>query len=272
MEVFFFTMVVHLWGKFFMGAWRGGRSWVWVTGAFVFLIGIGTAFTGYLSQQNFDSQWIASEGKDGLNSVGIGAFFNVADFGQMFTWHVILLPVAVVALVVWHVLLVRKHGVVPPYAAQRRRGRRLSSERRGGGVSPGGPRAVQPLESEEWKGPYIRYDLVKEFVIALAVITALVVVLAILFSSPDDKPVTIQQWARTDPGGFRRHRGDRARRLERGGDLRPALQPHARRRPEDRPAQPAERGRASTSRSTPPRTSSSIRCAASPATRRSTMR
>ncbi|MGA9371345.1 MAG: hypothetical protein WBV53_05810 [Solirubrobacterales bacterium] len=59
-----------------------------------------------------------------------------------------------------------------------------------------------PLESRDWEGPYIRYDLVKEFVVALVVITGLVVVLAILFSSPDDKPVTIQQWARTDPGDF----------------------------------------------------------------------
>ena len=117
-EVFFFVMVVHLWGKFFMGAWRGGRSWTWVTGAVLFLIAIGTAFTGYLSQQNFDSQWIASEGKDGLNSVGIGSFFNVIDFGQMYTFHVVLLPVTVVLFVVWHVLLVRKHGVVPPYPAR----------------------------------------------------------------------------------------------------------------------------------------------------------
>ena len=77
-EMFFFVMVVHLWGKFFMGAWRGGRALTWVTGAVVFLVAIGAAFTGYLSQQNFDSQWIASEGKDGLNSVGIGAYFNVA--------------------------------------------------------------------------------------------------------------------------------------------------------------------------------------------------
>ena len=80
-------------------SWAPGAAagaWTWVTGAVVFLVSIGTAFTGYLSQQNFDSQWIASEGKDGLNSVGIGAFFNVVDFGQMYTWHVILLPVAVV--------------------------------------------------------------------------------------------------------------------------------------------------------------------------------
>jgi quinol-cytochrome oxidoreductase complex cytochrome b subunit len=117
-EIFFFVMVVHLWGKFFMGAWRGGRARTWVTGAVIFLVAIGTAFTGYLSQQNFDSQWIASEGKDGLNSVGVGAYFNVADFGQMYTFHVILLPVLVVALAVWHVLLVRRHGVVPPYPAR----------------------------------------------------------------------------------------------------------------------------------------------------------
>jgi quinol-cytochrome oxidoreductase complex cytochrome b subunit len=117
-EIFFFAMVVHLWGKFFMGAWRGGRGRTWVTGAITFLVAIGAAFTGYVSQQNFDSQWIASEGKDGLNAVGIGSFFNVADFGQMYTWHVILLPVVVGLLVAGHVLLVRRTGVVPPFPAR----------------------------------------------------------------------------------------------------------------------------------------------------------
>jgi quinol-cytochrome oxidoreductase complex cytochrome b subunit len=120
-QLFFFAMVAHLWAKFFMGAWRGGRGGTWVTGAVAFLIAIGTAFTGYLSQQNFDSQWIATQGKDGLNSVGIGAFFNPLDFGQMYTFHVILLPVVVLALIAAHVLLVRKHGIVPPYPLQERR-------------------------------------------------------------------------------------------------------------------------------------------------------
>jgi len=90
----------------------------WVTGAVAFVVSIGAAFTGYLSQQNFASQWIASQAKDGLNSVGIGAFFNVLDFGQMFTWHVVLLPLGIVAVVLAHVLLVRKHGVVPPFPAR----------------------------------------------------------------------------------------------------------------------------------------------------------
>jgi len=118
-ELFFFFMVIHLWGKFFMAAWRGGRSRTWMSGAIAFLISIAAAFTGYVSQQNFDAQWIATQAKDGLNSVGVGAFFNVTNFGQMYSYHVFLLPLAVVGLVAAHVLLVRRHGVVPPFELDR---------------------------------------------------------------------------------------------------------------------------------------------------------
>jgi ubiquinol-cytochrome c reductase cytochrome b subunit len=120
-ELFFFVMVVHLWGKYWMAAWRGGRGRVWVTGAIVFLVAIPAALTGYVSQQNYDAQWIATQAKDGLNSAGVGAFFNVTNFGQMYSYHVLLLPIAVVALVVAHVLLVRSHGVVPPFELRERR-------------------------------------------------------------------------------------------------------------------------------------------------------
>jgi quinol-cytochrome oxidoreductase complex cytochrome b subunit len=117
-ELFFVFMVVHLWGKFWMAAWRGRRAMTWITGVVSFLASIGTAFTGYLVQTNFDSQWISSEAKDGLNSVGIGAWFNVVNFGQMLLWHVVLLPLVVGAIVVWHVLLIRRRGVVPPLDAR----------------------------------------------------------------------------------------------------------------------------------------------------------
>jgi quinol-cytochrome oxidoreductase complex cytochrome b subunit len=113
-ELFFFFMVIHLWGKFWMAAWRGGRARVWMTGVVTFLVAIPCAFTGYLSQQNFDSQWIATQGKDGINSLGVGAFFNPLNFGQMYSYHVLLLPVAVIAVVTVHILLVRRHGIVPP--------------------------------------------------------------------------------------------------------------------------------------------------------------
>jgi quinol-cytochrome oxidoreductase complex cytochrome b subunit len=116
-ELFFAFMVIHLWGKFFMAAWRGRRALTWITGVVAFLGSIGTAFTGYLSQSNFDSQWISGQAKDGLNSVGIGAWFNVLNPGQMLLWHVALLPLLLGLLVVAHVVLVRRHGVVPPIDA-----------------------------------------------------------------------------------------------------------------------------------------------------------
>jgi len=116
-ELFFMFMVIHLWGKFWMAAWRGRRTMTWVTGVVAFVASIGTAFTGYLSQSNFDSQWIGAEGKDGINAIGAGAFFNVLNPGQMLLWHVVLLPLLVGALTVIHILLVRRHGVVPPIDA-----------------------------------------------------------------------------------------------------------------------------------------------------------
>jgi quinol-cytochrome oxidoreductase complex cytochrome b subunit len=113
-ELFFFFMVIHLWGKFFMAAWRGQRALTWVTGAVTFVVSIGAAFTGYLVQSNFDSQWIATQAKDGMNSVGIGSWFNVLDYGQMLLFHALLLPVGLVILTALHILLVRRRGVVPP--------------------------------------------------------------------------------------------------------------------------------------------------------------
>ena len=114
-ELFFFFMVIHLWGKYWMAAWRGGRRRVWITGAVAFVVAVPCALTGYVSQQNFDSQWISTQAKDALNAAGIGAFWNLLNFGQMYSYHVFLLPLAVVALVVAHVLLVRRHGIVPPF-------------------------------------------------------------------------------------------------------------------------------------------------------------
>jgi ubiquinol-cytochrome c reductase cytochrome b subunit len=116
-ELFFACMVIHLWGKFFMAAWRGRRALTWVTGVICFVGSIGTAFTGYLSQSNFDSQWISTQAKDGLNAVGVGAYFNVLNPAQMLLWHIVLLPLFVGAFIVAHLVLVRRRGVVPPFDA-----------------------------------------------------------------------------------------------------------------------------------------------------------
>ena len=116
-QLFFAFMVIHLWGKFWMAAWRGRRWMTWITGVISFFASIVTGFTGYLIQTNFDSQWIATQAKDSFNSVGIGAYFNALNTGQAMLIHVSLLPLALGGLVVWHVILVRRKGVVPPIEA-----------------------------------------------------------------------------------------------------------------------------------------------------------
>ncbi|HEX6488290.1 MAG TPA: cytochrome b N-terminal domain-containing protein [Candidatus Dormibacteraeota bacterium] len=113
-QLFFAFMVLHLWGQYFMASWRDGRAATWMVGVVIFAISIATAFTGYLAQQNLDSQWIAVNAKDAINATGAGAFFNVLNFGQMYGIHVMMLPIFVVALVGVHVLMVRIRGVVKP--------------------------------------------------------------------------------------------------------------------------------------------------------------
>jgi quinol-cytochrome oxidoreductase complex cytochrome b subunit len=115
-QMFFIFMVLHLWGQYFAAGWRDGRAATWLIGVVIFAASILTAFTGYLSQQNFDSQFIAINAKDAMNGAGIGAFFNVLNFGQMYGLHVMLLPIAVTFLVAWHIVLVRMRGVVKPIA------------------------------------------------------------------------------------------------------------------------------------------------------------
>ena len=196
-QIFFFAMVVHLWGKFWMAAWRGKRVLTWVTGVVAFLASVGTAFTGYLVQTNFDSQWISSEAKDGLNSVGVGAWFNVLNLGQALLIHVALLPLVLALIIVMHVLLVRRHGVVPP----------IDQLTDGSDLVAGAPdvpaqrdtpakgrKAVDPA-AQPWRGPKRRYDLVKELTVALVVVAVLTVGLAALFSSPDEKALTLKGWA-----------------------------------------------------------------------------
>ena len=69
----------------------------------------------------------------------------------------------------------------------------------------GGYRARWRAENEqsrEWKGAYRSYDIVKEVVIAIVAVTGICVLLAVLFSSPDDPPSTIASWSAQMPVDF----------------------------------------------------------------------
>jgi hypothetical protein len=188
-ELFMALLVIHLWGKFWMAAWRGRRAMTWITGVVAFLAAIVECFTGYLSQQNFDAQWISTNGKDAFNAAGVGSFFNLMNFGQMLLFHVVLVPIILVALVGAHVLLVRVRGVSHPLPVSRPRG--LAARR-----------AARAADRATWRGPTRRYDILKEGSIAALVVVVLTFGLAGLLSSPDVPPVTVASWVQAAPADF----------------------------------------------------------------------
>jgi Cytochrome b(N-terminal)/b6/petB len=191
-ELFMALLVIHLWGKFWMAAWRGRRAATWITGVIAFAASVVECFTGYLSQQNFDSQWISASGKDAFNAAGIGAIWRAMDFGQMLLWHVVLVPIVLVAIVGAHVLLVRYRGVSHPLPAHQ------------GGPGPARERrkAQKATDAAPWRGRTRRYDIIKEGAIASLVVLALTIGLAALLSSPDVPSATIQSWTQTEPADF----------------------------------------------------------------------
>jgi hypothetical protein len=63
-------------------------------------------------------------------------------------------------------------------------------------------RADEARYAAPWVGGYRRYDLVKEFVVALGVMLLLTVGLAIAFSSPDHKAISLRDWATAAPNDF----------------------------------------------------------------------
>ena len=227
-ELFMAFLVIHLWGKFWMAAWRGRRAMTWITGVVAFVASVVECFTGYLSQQNFDSQWISASGKDAFNPVGLGAFFNIMNFGQMLLWHVVLVPIVLVAIVGAHILLVRVRGVAHPLPAHL------------GGPGSGRERrkARKAADAAPWRGPTRRYDIIKEGTIATAVVLVLSVALSWLLASPDVPSATVAKLGQDGPGRLPGHRGDRTQRHQRQRHLRAALQQRHRRR-----AEPAVRAR-----------------------------
>jgi len=207
-ELFFFSMTLHLWVAFFKGAWRHGRGLTWVSGMVAFLAAIGTAFTGYLSMTNFSAQWIAAQGKDALNAVGIGAFFNLLNFGQMYGFHIVLLPLLLILLIGMHLLLVRIRGIVRPYAPtlEEERAREAlwgGGRRKKAQTTPATPRPRPSDQASYYRGlRMMPYDLIREGLIALLAVFVLVVAFAGFLSSPDEPPLTLQQYAQQSPVGF----------------------------------------------------------------------
>lgn len=113
-QILFVALIAHLITKFFIAGWRDGRFFTWFWGILCFALAIITGLSGYVIQTDYDSQWIAVQAKDAFNALGIGAFINLMDTGQMLTIHVVLLPITLLLFVLIHLFFVRRDSPVKP--------------------------------------------------------------------------------------------------------------------------------------------------------------
>jgi quinol-cytochrome oxidoreductase complex cytochrome b subunit len=119
-QVFFGGTIMHMLTKFFMAAWRGGRWVTWLVGAIAFGIAMVTGLTGFLSQTNWDAQWIAVQAKDAINSAGLGQYFNTMNFGQVLMLHIVVLPLILSILVGIHLYQIRRDSPVKPISDEKK--------------------------------------------------------------------------------------------------------------------------------------------------------
>jgi hypothetical protein len=53
-----------------------------------------------------------------------------------------------------------------------------------------------------WKGAYVPYDILKEAFVAFLAVLVLILLLAVVFSSPDEPAITLKSWSVVDPVDF----------------------------------------------------------------------
>ena len=58
------------------------------------------------------------------------------------------------------------------------------------------------IAAQEWKGPWRRYDILKEGVVAIVVVSILTVLMAGMLGSPDEPQLTIKAWAANATDNF----------------------------------------------------------------------
>ncbi len=118
------VVVLHMTQVFLYGAYKKPREATWMVGVLLLLLTLGFGLTGYLLPWDNRAYWgtvVTTQIGSGVPIVGsyLGRFLGtngsvgVVTFARFYGLHVLILPPLTTFLVVFHIYLVRKHGVAP---------------------------------------------------------------------------------------------------------------------------------------------------------------
>jgi hypothetical protein len=117
--------VAHMARVFISGAYRPPRELTWVSGALLLIITLAFGFTGYLLPWDQRAYWATTVGTEiggAVPDVGTlvliflraGWDVSAATLSRFYSLHVILLPIATLAFMGAHFLMIRRQGIADP--------------------------------------------------------------------------------------------------------------------------------------------------------------
>ena len=123
------SLVAHMFSTMMLKAYRPPRELTWVTGYILFALTLGFGFSGYLLPWNKLAFFATSVGTDLVKSVPVvgnwllqvlrgGPDVTANTLYRFFALHVVILPLAFMALIGIHLLFVQRQGMAPPLGAK----------------------------------------------------------------------------------------------------------------------------------------------------------
>ena len=125
------AVFVHMLANFFSGAFKAPRQWTWIAGVCLFLVTLGLGFTGYLLPWDMKAYWatvVSTNIPKDIPLIG-GAITRIVRGGEtvsgltltrFYAIHMLLLPALLLGFTVFHIYLVRIHGLAAPPEAEPR--------------------------------------------------------------------------------------------------------------------------------------------------------
>jgi ubiquinol-cytochrome c reductase cytochrome b subunit len=118
------VVVLHMIQVFIWGAYKKPREATWLAGVVLLLFTLAFALTGYLLPWDNRAYWgtvvttqiaagVPVMGPYVLRLMGAEDGVGVVTFARFYAAHVLILPAVTFLLIVFHVYLVRRHGVAP---------------------------------------------------------------------------------------------------------------------------------------------------------------
>jgi len=116
--------LAHMARVFFGGAYKPPRETNWVAGLLLLLVIVAFGATGYLLPWDQWSYWTTTEVLETMSRIPVLSIIGSvlrgdeivsgATLSRFFAWHVVILPWAALALLLFHFSLLRRHGIAPP--------------------------------------------------------------------------------------------------------------------------------------------------------------